>query len=126
MKVSHLLALYASAWVKYFINEANINGVPYSKYRKYAYFFDGLNQMLATVKKILEQDFLPSHNHQNNIPISLKLNNVPANIASLAYVHGISLPHTHIYLCSASRSLFAQQLQIRHKVMILIWMMTMT
>lgn len=94
MKASQSLASYAYSWVKYFLNEANINGVPYSKYRQYAYFIDGLHPKFAPIKKFLEQDFMPFHDRHDNIPISLELNNLPATIASLAQIHGISLANS--------------------------------
>jgi hypothetical protein len=94
MKVSQSLASYAYSWVKYFTNEANINGIPYSKYRQYAYFVDGLHNKYSPIKKFLEQDFQPCHDRHNNIPISLELHNLPATIASLASTHGISLSTT--------------------------------
>lgn len=91
MKISQSLAGYAYQWVQYFINEANVNGVPYSKYRQYAYFVNGLHGRFSPIIKFLEQEFLPNHDRHNNIPISLELNNLPATIASLAKLHGIQL-----------------------------------
>jgi hypothetical protein len=90
MKASQSLASYAYEWVQYFNNEANVNGMPYSKYRQYTYFVWGLHNRYAPIKKFLEQDFKPYHDRHNNIPISLELHNIPATIASLAIVHGIS------------------------------------
>lgn len=92
MKISQSLVSYAYSWVKYFTNEANINGIPYSKYwQSYAYFVDGLHHKYAPIKKFLEQDFQSHHDRHNNIPISLELHNLPATIASLATIHGISI-----------------------------------
>jgi hypothetical protein len=90
MKASQSLASYAYAWLQYFTNEANVSGMSYSKYKQYAYFVDGLHTRYSPIKKFLEQDFLPQHDRENDIPISLELHNIPATIASLAKLHGIS------------------------------------
>jgi hypothetical protein len=37
MKSSHTLSQYALLWVNYFLDEMNVNGVKYSKYRQYCY-----------------------------------------------------------------------------------------
>mmetsp|Transcript_17203 Transcript_17203/g.32572 ORF Transcript_17203/g.32572 Transcript_17203/m.32572 type:complete len:491 (+) Transcript_17203:1535-3007(+) len=94
MKISQSLASYAYEWVKYFTNEANVNGMPYSKYCQYTYFMWGLHNKYTPIKKFLEQEFRQHHDHENNVPISLELHNLPATIASLATVHGISVAPT--------------------------------
>jgi hypothetical protein len=44
MKVNQTLSQYALLWVNYFVDEANVNGVNYSKFRQYCYYLDGLPQ----------------------------------------------------------------------------------
>jgi hypothetical protein len=90
-KASQTLASYAYEWVKYFTNEANVNGMLYSKYGQYTYFMWGIHNRFAPIKKFLEQEFKPHHDQMNNIPISLELHNLPATITSIARVHGISI-----------------------------------
>ena len=73
MKNSQTLAQYALSWVHYFNDEANINGIMYSKFRQYCYFVDGIAGKYSMIKKYLEMEFTPSHDRANNIPISLEL-----------------------------------------------------
>jgi hypothetical protein len=100
MKVSQSLSQYALAWVNYFTDELNVNGVAYSKFRQYCYFLDGLPQRYLVLCKFLDMEFVPPYDKSNNVPISLELHNLPATIASIANAHGIILsapqqPHIH-------------------------------
>jgi hypothetical protein len=91
MKISQSLSQYALLWVNYFLDEANVNGVRYSKFRQYCYFLDGLPPKFSIIRKFLEMEFTSSHDKIDNIPISLELRNLPSTILSLAQVHGISV-----------------------------------
>jgi hypothetical protein len=91
MKSSQSLSQYALSWVNYFSDEANVNGVRYSKFRQYCYFIDGLPQKYSILRKFLGLEFDNNHDRVDNIPISLELRNLPSTIQSLAQVHGISL-----------------------------------
>jgi hypothetical protein len=96
MKNSQSLSQYALSWVHYFDDEANVNGIEYSKFRKYCYFVDGLTSRFAVIKKFLEMEFTVAHDKMNNIPISLELRNLPSTIVSLCNVHGISMSTTPV------------------------------
>jgi Integrase core domain. len=91
MKNSQTLSQYALLWVHYFDDEANVNGIEYSKFRQYCYFVDGITLKFSVVKKFLEMEFTIAHDRKNNIPISLELRNLPSTIVSLCNVHGIFL-----------------------------------
>lgn len=90
MKTSQTLAQYALAWVNYFTDESNVNGINYSKFRQYCYFVDGISGKYNTIKKFLELEFQKSHDRHDNIPISLELRNIPTTIMSLCQIHGIT------------------------------------
>jgi hypothetical protein len=90
MKTSHSLSQYALLWVNYFTDEANVNGIRYSKFRQYCYFIDGLPQKYSILRKFLEMEFASHHDKVDNIPISLELRNLPSTIQSLAQLHGLS------------------------------------
>jgi hypothetical protein len=90
MKISQTLAQYALAWVNYFADESNVNGIHYSKFRQYCYFVDGISGRYTTIKKFLELEFQKTHDRHDNIPISLELRNIPTTIISLCQIHGIS------------------------------------
>lgn len=70
MKNSQSLAQYALAWVNYFSDESNVNGICYSKFRQYCYFVDGISAWSSTIKKFLEMEYTPGHDRNDNIPIS--------------------------------------------------------
>jgi hypothetical protein len=91
MKVNQTLSQYALLWVNYFVDEANVNGVHYSKFRQYFYFLDGLPQKYSILRKFLEMEFTINHDKINNIPISLELRNLPSTILSLANIHGVPI-----------------------------------
>jgi hypothetical protein len=91
MKQNQSLSQYALLWVNYFVDEENVNGVRYSKFRQYCYFLDGLPQKYSILRKFLEMEFMSNHNKVNNIPISLELRNLPSTITSLANIHGIPI-----------------------------------
>jgi hypothetical protein len=91
MKVNQTLSQYALLWVNYFVDEANVNGVNYSKFRQYCYYLDGLPQKYSILRKFLEMEFTANHDKVNNIPISLELRNLPSTIMSLATIHGVSI-----------------------------------
>lgn len=96
MKNSQTLAQYALAWVNYFADESNVNGINYSKFRQYCYFVDGISGRYNSIKKFLELEFQKIHDRHDNIPISLELRNILTTIMSLCQVHGISGNTTHI------------------------------
>jgi hypothetical protein len=94
MKASQSLSQYALLRVNYFLDEANVNGVRYSKFRQYCIFLDGLPLKFSVIRKFLEMEFTPAHDKIDNIPISLELRNLPATIVSLSQIHGISIGHS--------------------------------
>lgn len=97
MKNTQTLSQYALAWVNYFNDEVNVNGIDYSKFRQYCYFVDGISGKYSVIKKYLEMEFDRSHDRVNNIPITLELRNIPTTIASLCNIHGISVSNTQIH-----------------------------
>jgi hypothetical protein len=102
MKSSQSLSQYALLWVNYFTDEANVNGIQYSKFRQYCYFIDGLPQKYSVLRKFLEMEFESNHDKVDNIPISLELQNLPSTVQSLAHLHGLSLSNSsnHIHQVS--------------------------
>lgn len=60
MKHSQTLSQYALAWVHYFDDEANVNGIVYSKFRQYCYFVDGMATKYSAVKRNFLKWSLPS------------------------------------------------------------------
>jgi hypothetical protein len=93
MKNGQTLPQYALTWVHYFDDEANVNGIVYSKFCQYCYFVDGISVKYSVVKKFLEMEFTTSHDRKDNIPISLELRNLLSTIVSICHVHGISVSH---------------------------------
>mmetsp|Transcript_3560 Transcript_3560/g.6720 ORF Transcript_3560/g.6720 Transcript_3560/m.6720 type:complete len:615 (-) Transcript_3560:1923-3767(-) len=101
MKPTQSLSQYALSWVNYFHDEANVNGIVYSRYRQYCYFVDGISPKYMVLKKFLEMEFTRSHDRKDNIPISLELRNLPTTIISLCNVHGISIGNANIQQLNA-------------------------
>lgn len=90
MKNTQTLAQYALAWVNYFTDEHNVNGIRYSKFRQYCYYVDGISNRYSSIKKFLEMEFSTLHDRDDDIPISLELRNIPTTIMSICQIHGIS------------------------------------
>jgi hypothetical protein len=94
MRSSQSLSQYALLWVNYFLDEATVNGVRYSKFRQYCYFLDGLPQRYSIFRKFLDMEFDSNHDKVDSIPITLELRNLPSTIQSLANIHGINLTNS--------------------------------